>query len=505
MALRDLIREREAKKWRAAYAKVLPEFQATPSRPRAKYRDDPRGYARDIFGVELWERQGQVADSVAKHPRTGTRSGHKVGKSTLAAILAWWWVDTREHGQTIMTSSGFKQVKHILWKELRRLWSLAQKRGHDIGPEPPLDPETGVIFADGVRAIYGFTTAAAEKMAGFSGHELFFIVDEGSGFPDPIFEAVESNLAGGGKILALGNPTQTSGWFFELFRKLRHLWATHHISGEESPNVVQDREVVAGLMTRDHVRMMQAKYGPDHERHPVYMVRVMGIPPEQGTDAVIGLGAISAAQARRETATPDGPLEVGVDVARFGDDETIITGVRGHYQLPSVAVFKADGPTVAAAVASYIRAHEPHPTQRVPVKVDGIGVGSSVVDHLRGAEYRDLVIVHDVNVGTAATDPDYTNLRSQLWFAIGQWLAEGGALVEDAELEQELLAPTFKTDKLGRMQVESKDDIKRKIKRSPDRADALALAVYHIAASSGEIRTVANATRRAVRSLKSAY
>lgn len=449
----------------------------------AEYRDDPVGFFRDVFGIELWDKQADLAQSVADHPRTVGRSGHKVGKSVDASGLSLWWVNTREQGQVILTSSGERQVKNILWKELRRLWRLAKRRGHDLGPEPAIDPATGMRFADGVRAIYGFTTASAEKMAGFSGHELLFVVDEASGFPDDIYEAVEGNTAGGGRIVAFGNPTQTTGWFYEAFRMHADLWARHHISSEETPNVVSGEDIVPGLATREWVEMMRRKYGPDYNKNPVYQVRVLGEFPDQSADSVIAMSDVDAARGRWGQPKP-GPLRVGVDVARYGDDETVITAVRGHHKYPSVLVTGADGPTVANRVIAHIKTLEPGAKQ-VPVNVDGIGVGASVVDALKGTPE---VSVREVNVGEKATDEDYYNLRSQLWFGIGQWLSEGGTLDPDPDLERELLAARYSFDPRGRMKVEPKADIRKRLGRSPDRADALALAVYQTAAPSMRVQ-----------------
>jgi len=118
--------------------------------------------------------------------------------------------------------------------------------------------------------------------------------------------------------------------------------------------------------------------------------------------------------------------------------------------------------------------------ERVRINVDGIGVGSSVVDALRRHEAcaEGDVFVVDVNVGESADDEDHSNLRSQLWFGLRTWLIEGGAIPDDDSLESELLAPTYTFDARGRKKVMSKEDIRKVIGRSPDRADALCLAVY---------------------------
>jgi len=454
----------------------------TPSTKRAthlrfgRYRDDPVGFFRDVLGIELWKRQAEVARAAAKFLRVACRSGHKVGKSTLAAGLALWWVTTRERGRVILTSSGKRQVKSILWKELRKLYREART---PIGGTLFLDPGTGLQFPDG-REVLGFTTDDAEKMAGFSGEELLFVIDEASGFPDEIYEAVEGNTAGGATTLLFGNPTRVTGFFFEAFHRHAGLWDTHHISSTESPNVTDGASTIPGLAGPEWLAMMRQKYGPDPESNPNYRVRVEGNFPGQQANGVIGSTRSGAARKRWPATKGEGTLEIGVDVARFGDDESVVQPRRGKKAYPSKVVNSMDGWQVGGLVLAAVIEHRDG-NERAVVKVDGIGVGASVVDFLRrDKRAQQLVYVVDINVGMKATnEEDYVNLRSQLWFGVAGWL-EDGALPEDRDRDAELLAATYRTDARNRLAVCSKDDLKRELKRSPDRADALALAVHHV-------------------------
>lgn len=463
------------------------EEPAPEADPYERYADDPVGFARDVLGVELWDKQVQIVESVRDNTRTAGRSGHKIGKSTAAAVLAWWWVMARPDGKVILTAFTERQVKGILWKELRRLWLVARRKGHNLGPEPAKDPQTGWHADDRVRSIHGFTTSSPVAMAGFSGANLLFIVDEASGVPDDIYEAIEGNLAGGGRVLALGNPTHTSGWFFEAFRTQTSLWSRYHISSAETPNAVDGEERIRGLATRKWIEEMAEAYGPSPETHPVYMVRVLGEFPEHAADSVVSLAALNEARRKWAESEPSGGLEIGVDVARYGDDETVIQPVRGLYAYPPTVIRDQDGPGVAAHVLKVVR-DMVREGEKPVVRIDSIGVGSSAYDALRHA--NENIEVVGVNVGESATNKDYFNLRSQVWFAVATWLKEGGAVdPDDDKLEQELLAPRFGLDPRGRIKVESKDDIRKRLKRSPDRADALGLAVYKARAATGHART----------------
>lgn len=453
------------------------------------YRDDPVAYFTHELGVTPWSRQEGILRDLAAHDRVAVASGHKVSKSNTAAGASFWWSATRPGSRTILTAPTFTQVKKILWKEIGALHPRVRD---SLGGVVPKDPLTGITFANGSE-VFGVTTDDPDNLGGYSGEDVLWIVDEGSGFDDGLFEAIEGNAAGGVKILVLGNPLRTTGWFHEVFRGRRGKWVKHHISSEESPNVTAKRVVIPGLAVLEWIERMREQHGPDYTRSTIYQRRVMGQFPEHASDAVIGIAMMNAAQRLWPTMAPSGRLRVGVDVARFGDDETVIQPVRGRYAYPAKTLRGADGPEVAGHVIAEVRRLANGETA-VPVNVDGIGVGASAYDSLQKspAAHGGDIEVFDVQASAAATDTDdespddaeeresaFHNLRAQLWFAVGDWLNSGGAVPPDADLEQELLAPKFFYDMRGRKQVEAKKDIKKKIGRSPDRADALALAIYH--------------------------
>jgi hypothetical protein len=157
----------------------------------------------------------------------------------------------------VLTAPTFHQVKDILWRELRFWYPRVQAELG--GEELPKDPATGLHLPGGAE-IVGISTKAPENLAGISGANLLFIVDEASGFPDELYEVIKGNSAGGAKIVAISNPTRTVGWFYQGFRRgtydLRpandngipsHRWRLLHISSEETPNVLANAELVPGL------------------------------------------------------------------------------------------------------------------------------------------------------------------------------------------------------------------------------------------------------------------
>jgi phage terminase large subunit len=446
----------------------------------ARWRADPVAFFRECLGIEPWSRQIDILRAVQRRKRVAVRSGHKVSKSLTAAGLAIWWVVCKPRGFVILSAPSGHQVRNILWEELRRLYAGSR---YFLGPPPAVLPSSGWRTSSGNRVL-GITTDTPERMAGSSGAELLYIIDEASGYPEAIFEAIEGNRAGGGSIVLFSNPTQTSGTFFDAFHRKAEFYEKIHISSEESPNVVTGNDVIPGLATLDYIEEKAREWGKDS---PLYQIRIGGNFPTQSSDAVIGLAVVNAAALRWAEVEPEGPLEAGLDVARYGDDESIATFRRGKYIYPLVRIPNGDGVQVAAAFLLEMRTRltdvEKARAVKVRVKVDAIGVGASAADQLRTA---DDVEVFEINVSENADDEEhYHRLRDQLWFGLGDWLKNGGTVPpandghEDGKLHGELLAPKYLFDNRNRQQVESKDDIKKRLHRSPDRADSLCLAVYN--------------------------
>jgi hypothetical protein len=433
---------------------------------------DPVVFAQRRLGITAWSKQAEILRAVASHPRVAVRSGHKVGKSTSAAILALWWTQLHPDGRVVMTAPTGRQVRIVLWREVSRLYRAANP---PIGGELHKVPDQGLQFDDG-REVVGFSTDEPERIAGVSGANVLYIVDEGSGIDELIYEAIEGSRAGGAHLVVFGNPTQTSGTFFDAFTSSRDRWHCIHVSSEESPNVTGESRV-PGLATAEWVEEKRAEWGEDS---PLFQVRVRGNFPLHAENAVIGIGLVEAAVARYAEAPDDGELTIGVDVARFGDDETVIWPVRGRKALPPTVLHSMDIVAVSGEVARLTRAMS-HSDERPTIKVDVIGVGAGVADHLRALETLNATII-DVNVGESAPpvcvdEPEYARLRDYVWFRLKEWMTTG-AIPDDGKLQAELLAPRYGFTVDGKLKVEPKDETKKRLKRSPDRADALGLAVY---------------------------
>jgi phage terminase large subunit len=441
---------------------------------------DPCLFAWEVFEIDAWDKQAELLRAVAAHDSVAVRAGQKVSKSNSAGILAYWFALTRMPSRVVMTSSSAYQVKDILWREVHALWLRAkERRGLVLSPQPPaLDPATGLQLATG--DIKGVSTNTPERAAGTSGAHLFFIIDEASGIEEAILDAYEGNRAGGAKMLMLSQGTRTSGKFFKAFHQDREFWHRLHISSEDSPNVRAGRQIVPGLALKDYVEKRKKEWG---ENSVLYRVRIKGEFASQGSKAVVAFDSLEAALKRHKEgeAVEDGFLELGVDPAREGDDSFVIYPRRGGRGFDAFVHQGLDGPNGAGKVLEAVRAlREARDPKKIRVKIDVIGIGASVYDCLKESDEVEAIAVSvaESPTVTAPGEPKYGTLRDQLWFGVKEWL-KTAALPADSMLEAELIAPEYGFNTKGCIKVEDKATTKKKLGRSPDRADALALAVYN--------------------------
>lgn len=471
---------------------------------RERWKLDPTIFATECFrngdGSALvpWSRQAELLTAVAQHDRVCCRSGHKVAKSCSAVIAAVWFAATRPMARVIVTAPKMQQVNEIFWHELVYRWlhrntnALRGKCSEQAGSGLELDNGSQVI---------GLVGGKPEKLAGYSGEHLMFVIDEASGYPRALFDAIMGNTAGGAKVLMIGNPTLVTGPFYDAFhssataRRPGDLgWRKIQISSEESPNVIEGRIVVPGLATRGWLEERKPDWG--WPTGPMWQARVLGEFPTGSDDTVVGLQAVTDAIARwlevadakdgeplevttarlvKRLQASNSRLELGVDVARFGSDRTVVFPKRGQFVLPPKIFVGQDTVGTASRILEASRAELKAGRQRAIARVDDAGVGGGVVDVLM--RHEDEVEVVAVNGASQSDDPnEFFNLRSQLVFGVAEFLAEGGAIPPVAGLERELLEARYGFDARGRRKVEGKAEIKKRAQKSPDLADALALA-----------------------------
>lgn len=445
-----------------------------------RWRDAPALFAEEVLGVRAWSRQRDIFNAIATRRRVAVRSGHKVGKTNTLACVALWWVCTRPRAKVVLSSTVGPQLQNILWPELTRLYREARA---PLGGKLSTDYHGGLWFPDD-RGVIGLKSedSKPEAFAGISSPHVLYLIDEASGFPDALLEAAWGNTASNGTIAAFSNPTRTSGWFFEAFHEKRGIWETIHIDSRESPNCTGEGDV-PGLARPEWVAETAEAFG---ENSPTFAVRVGGHFPREGDCVVVSLGAMEGAlvRSRARRGVGSDPLCFGLDVGRTGDDPSVLCPVRGKHALPMFETRGREGDEVAGWVLSHVRTLRRDAKEVPEVRIDVIGVGASVYDHLKHSREVKAIAV---NVSASPVDTEHhARLRDEVWFQGAAWLRDGGTIPpDDRELQGELTAARYGFDGKGRYVVESKDEMKKRLKRSPNRADALNLAVAKAPPSAG--------------------
>lgn len=442
------------------------------------WRQNPRQFTRQVLGEDCWSKQEEILGALLRRNMLAVRSGHKIGKSNLAAKIALFFAMLWKNVRVVLMAPSAHQIKNITWRELRRLYGNAPV---DIGGRMSIDPMTGFHLSNG-SSIFGIATDEPERMAGISGSFVVYLIDEASLINVAIYEACLGNIAGGGMIVMFGNPTRTSGPFFDAFTTNRDLFSTFAIPSTSTPNCTGEGPWIPGLATPQYVDSMRRMYG---EGSLVYSVRVLGDFPQGASKAVIPL--YMAEQAKNawseyaifeELHGPQGQLQLGVDVGRERD-RTVISGVRGWYAYPQHVVNKEVKRGADVAHEIIVQARSLAPGEKVRVAVDCGGIGASVIDALF---FRNdpMLEVYQTNFGAGSHFPnEYKTMRDQIWYTLRDWLQGGGVIPCDDLLIQEILAPEVDDKSMyGCFKIEGKDKIKFRIGRSPDRGDALCLAVH---------------------------
>ncbi len=483
-----------------AAARELLSMRTRVRFPSARFRKDPVAFAREILGVEPWHKQIEILEAVRDHKRVSVRSGHKVSKSHSAAILALWFYCSFPDARVVMTSTTSRQVDQILWRELRMVRArggrcVACKKA-ELEPVPCehsslIDGESGDLARTGLkskdfREVVGFTAREAEAVAGVSGANLLYIVDEASGVDQAIFEAIEGNRAGGARIVLFSNPTQNEGEHFDSFHSKKEFYFTLTVSSEETPNVVEGRDVIPGLATREWVEEKRQEWG---EESALYKVRVKGIHALHEDGKIFSIGAISAAEQRwynfEEIGERElGRLHVGLDPSgpSGSGDECVFTPRRGLKVYTFQCHRGLDENQILIRLLAMLSQYR-LPKEKPVVTLDREGdVGSKVYYVLR--EYVEKHPDSFDLVALRASDRSpreplvYDRLRDALTASLEAWIREGGGIPEDTKLAAEMHVFEWKQMPNGRLKVTAKDVVKKHLGRSPDRYDSLCLAVW---------------------------
>ena len=464
------------------------------------WRNDPVMFFREVLGFEPDEWQAEAARDLAANPKVSIKSGQGVGKTGLEAAVFLWFITCFPYPRIVATAPTKQQLHDVLWSEISKWMSKSELLSMLLKWT-----KTYVYMVGNEKRWFGVARTATkpENMQGFHEDNMLFIVDEASGVADPIMEAILGTLSGANnKLLLCGNPTRTSGTFYDSHTRDRALYKCHTVSSADSSRT-----------NKENIDSLIRKYGWDSN---VVRVRVRGEFPEQEDDVFIRLSWIESSintELEPETAKALGcffddkgrkiidrngvdSIDIGCDVARFGDDRTVI-----GYKINEVAkIFKKyNGQDTTWTAGNICRLYNSLVDlykfkKKIYVKIDDGGVGGGVTDQLREIKRREperykMMEIVPIHFGQPIKHKYYYDTTTYMMGIIREMLEpfdDAGnprqptlVLPNDDDLVGQLSCRKYSYVG-GKIKVESKKEMKERGLSSPDEADCMLLTSFPV-------------------------
>lgn len=446
-----------------------------------KYWDDPAGWVRDCIDWRENEQgiapyQEEIMNALPEKRRVSARAPHGAGKSSLAAWTILWFADTRDgkDWKVATTASAWRQLTKYLWPEIhkwaRRIrWDVVGRAPYQQGKdllEQSLKGKTGEAFA--------VASDNSDLIEGAHADHLLYMFDESKAIPVDTWDSAEGAFATGEcYFLSISTPGELNGRFYDIqSRKPGYLdWWVRHVTLEECLD--------SGRISKEWAAARRKQWG---ETSAVYQNRVAGNFAASDEDGIIPLTYIERAIARwheRNDTKEWGPLtRVSVDVGR-GGDPTVLARLHGM----AIKAFEESNERTVMPVAGRVKAIlDANPA--ADAVVDVIGVGAGVVDRLR--EFKNILgrVIAFVAGGKTVfkdrlNERGFVNNRAWAWWTVRELLEDDLIdLPPNDEMIGELTAPKYKEMSGGRIQVEDKEEIKKRIGRSTNYADTVIQAYW---------------------------
>lgn len=459
-----------------------------------RYLDNPVGFVRDVLHETPWSGQERILEAVRDHPRVAVRTSHGIGKSFIAARAAGWWLSAHEPGEAFVVTSApsAPQVRAILWREIARAhargklpgrvnqteWHMGADGAHYDAMHRPAGEELVAFGRKPADPGMGGDDTTVTAFQGIHALYVLVILDEADGIPEVLYTAAVSlATTDGSRILAIGNPDHASSHFAKV-NQPDSGWHVIHISAFDTPNFtgeVVPPEVAAQLVSPRWVSDAERDWGRES---PLYTSKVLGEFPMDDADGVVPWSWIVACTQERDAWLGEASKVVlGVDVGG-GSDRTVVRERRGMTAGREWTALTKRSDEAVGLVRQAI-----NETGATEANIDVIGIGWGVVGALQEQYDRGEhgCRVYGINVGESSTEPDrFPKLRDEVWWMARELAQSQGwdLSAVDAETLSELAAPRYRPDTAGRVKVEPKDDTRKRLGKSPDKADALNLAFY---------------------------
>ena len=431
----------------------------------AAWADDPVLMVQELFGVEPDAWQRDVLEAFPRTNRIAMQACKGPGKTALLSWCVWNFLLTRKHPKIACTSISGANLSDNLWTELAKWQNVSP-----LLKQMFTWTKTRIFATDHPETWWASARAWSQSadpskqedtLAGLHADYLLFVLDEAGGIPNSVMAAAEAGLSTGieTKIMLAGNPTHLEGPLYDAATRDRSKWHLTEITGDPDDPKRSPRVSI------DWAREQIEKWGKDN---PWVLVNVFGKFPPSSINTLLSIEDVRTAMGRHLKSTDYNfaPKVIGVDVARQGDDSTVMFPRQGRAAFVPVQLRNATSTHVSGRLS---QAEDKWGADATFVDATG-GWGWGVIDCHRQLG-RDPI---PVEFSGKASSERYFNKRSEMWFAMAQWIKEGGALPDVPELVAELTVPTY-TFKGDRLLLEPKEQIKERLGRSPDFADALAL------------------------------
>ena len=438
-------------------------------------------FMREVLNYEPDDWQAEVATALTNHKWVTVRSGQGVGKSALMSAILLWFLMTHPYPRVVCTAPTGQQLRDVLWSEVAKWMSNSP-----VLTELLKWTKTYIYLKGAEKRWFAVQRVATrpENMQGFHEDNMLFLVDEASGIKDDIMEAILGTLTGpNNRLILCGNPTRPNGIFFDSHHGKRGDFKAFRVNSEDSTRT-----------SKENIEALAKAYGRESN---VYRVRVLGEFPVQEDDVFIPLPLVEASvkftEKKDDTRELDpGDIHIGCDVARYGDDKTVI----GFKIMERVEFYKKiNGQDLMRTAADIVYLgeilRERHDFQyKIPIKVDDGGLGGGVTDRIRQIKASDPVYYHwmeiiPVNFGAPIKHPRYQDSTTYMMSVVKSLLAphdeDGNAkdveiiLPDDNDLIAQLTTRKYSLNERGKIVIESKNAVKSRGLPSPDEADCVLL------------------------------
>lgn len=458
------------------------------------YAEHPVDFTEDIIHAKPDANQRAIMNSVARNQMTSVRSGHGIGKTAVESWLVIWFLATRPFPKVPCTAPTQHQLWDILWAEIAK-W---------LRSDPSLARD--LIWTREKVYMRGYpeewfavarTASKPDALQGFHADHILYVIDEASGVDDKVFEPILGAMSTkGARLLMCGNPTRITGFFYDSHHKSRPLYNAMHVDGRDSSRV--DQEFIDRIIDM---------FGEDSD---VFRVRVAGEFPKALPDSFIPMEwAERASEGEAPKIDRVLRVDIGTDVARYGDDSSVVcTVLDKRSQMEPEVYHHNDTMTLSGRMVQTIkRCAAAHPWAFIRVKIDCDGLGVGVFDRLtelkqeivdevnaqREELYRDaedvpppldleIVECHFGGEGGKVDEKDpisYANSTGLMWGAIREALkAQRLHLWYDDKQISQISNRKYSVNSAGEIVLERKEEMKKRGLSSPDMADALGLALY---------------------------